>query len=86
MCSLTRYEELTRYFGVSINEAGEALGMCTSAIKKVFFFFFFKKMICSDTDLQAKRHVHAGNVLLLIYACIDSIFFLQICRSARGVP
>lgn len=29
------YEELTRYFGVSINEAGEALGMCTSAIKKI---------------------------------------------------
>jgi len=29
------YEELTRYFGVSINEAGEILGMCTSAIKKI---------------------------------------------------
>ena len=29
------YEELTRYFGMSINEAGEALGMCTSAIKKI---------------------------------------------------
>ena len=26
---------MRRYFGVSINEAGEALGMCTSAIKKI---------------------------------------------------